>query len=701
MLFFVRIGRNLRPAELVAALFLIATPMVDAADIELLAPPPGELFDMSATARTQAGGSSSGWTDLGWSYGQPAQALSQSDQGTSAGVAISQVNHAITQQTTAGRLWFELEVGFALNAHAIGRAVRNEDGDVIGSIPASLAIDAKLGTQPGIATWSPSSASFLHGVSQDGATMRLVAGTGSALLPGQPIWVRPILAGFQGDGLATHTTGDGSLGLIQDLRPDCQYPDRLTMSTKYGYGSSEWNAERLYLDYTQHFDSQTLLQLGDRQQPGVYRDTIKVGQLIALTVEGTSHSEDEAVFVQADVKVRQQLEVVAALPTYRQVIGQNTPGPRVQEFAQPEDGDGGLWTTVAAMVADYWQQTQGRPATANTPDAINPLRAHLDDHGVANPLGLNLMLNRYFMDHVSSDIVAREIPAWMSFDWDFADGPIIGVFDHGVTNQFALVVDGISHYVGGVGSHLTFLSLKHPAGNRFDPANLRTPADDVPYTGWTDEQGVKWVPEESLEPTSIILTGSARLLGRTIISVPTGGTIEDDGLFRLSPEDPEQLGNGLGEETHGLPDTVKIDPNVIDTQVRQKQEQMRQEGKSQAEIALAFVTLKFYYDPQTLAVWGIEDEAELRPFWWNTDENKWYLGGTTIFGQMGSSLDAGADLYIDHIGFCGVNTEENYVWVNANHASEYGLITTTIPEPTSAGLLLMALSAACWPRRRG
>ncbi len=707
MQLFVRFGRHLCTSGLAVGLFLSLPAMLAAADIELQSPTTTNLFGMSATAGVTAGGSSTGTTNLGWSSVQPPQALALDDDGTSAGVAITQVNHTAAEFTGPGSLLAKLELGFHLSAYATGRAILNSDGQVIGNVPASIAIDAKLGTKPGFATWSANSSSFLHGVSEEGATLRLVAGADSALRPGQPIWVQPLVVSLQAQGLARGTAGDASLGMSLDRRPDCQYPEKFTSSAG-GLGSSDWDIETLSLNHNpleylpEYVASGTLLQLGDRQQTGIYRDTFKAGSWIALTVRGTSTSSDEPVAINAEFKVIQHLQVVAAMPTYRQVLGQDTPGPAVQQFAQPQDGDGGLWTTVAAMVADYWQQTRGFAPTANTPEAINELRTHLDHHGVANPLGLHITLNDYFAEHLSTDLVARKIPGWMmdGIDWDFADGPAIGVFDDGIGDQSALVVDGSSQYQGQQGSNVRFLSVKHPAGALFNPANLRTPADDVPYTGWTDERGVQWVPEESLEPTSIILTGSAQLLGRTIVTVSTGGTIEEEGLYRLSPDDPEKLGNGLGENTSGLPDTVRFDPATIEAQVEEKQELMRSQGKSDAEIALAFVTLKFYYNEQTLAVWGISEEAELRPYWWNADEERWYLGGTTIFGDMGNSLDAGVNQFVDQIGYCGINTLENYVWVNANHASEYGLIVTTIPEPTSAGLLLVTFTAGVCLRRR-
>lgn len=106
-----------------------------------------------------------------------------------------------------------------------------------------------------------------------------------------------------------------------------------------------------------------------------------------------------------------------------------------------------------------------------------------------------------------------------------------------------------------------------------------------------------------------------------------------------------------------------------------------------------YLTLKITYDPDEIALLGAVEET-LRPYWWDGSQEQWVLGGTTPGGMMGPSVDAGvnADPSAYGLGYCGVDTNDKYIWVNANHASRYGAGVVVIPEP--ATIVLLALSAA-------
>jgi hypothetical protein len=105
-------------------------------------------------------------------------------------------------------------------------------------------------------------------------------------------------------------------------------------------------------------------------------------------------------------------------------------------------------------------------------------------------------------------------------------------------------------------------------------------------------------------------------------------------------------------------------------------------------------TYLFYYDPSELTAKGILSEENLRPYWW--DDASWAAGysGTFYTGTPQGGL-----------GDYGVDLDDNYVWVNVNHASTWGLFGllnpgVPIPEPgTVAALGLATLSVSLLRRR--
>lgn len=102
-----------------------------------------------------------------------------------------------------------------------------------------------------------------------------------------------------------------------------------------------------------------------------------------------------------------------------------------------------------------------------------------------------------------------------------------------------------------------------------------------------------------------------------------------------------------------------------------------------------YYTLRMFYNEDTLADKGIA-ESDLRQWWWNADASEWVLGGTTTAGNKGESTFAGVGTSPGDytLGYTGLNTSDNYTWVNANHASDYIQAT---PEPGSAVLMIIGL----------
>ncbi|MBI1367815.1 MAG: PEP-CTERM sorting domain-containing protein [Planctomycetes bacterium] len=106
----------------------------------------------------------------------------------------------------------------------------------------------------------------------------------------------------------------------------------------------------------------------------------------------------------------------------------------------------------------------------------------------------------------------------------------------------------------------------------------------------------------------------------------------------------------------------------------------------------AFVRLEIHYDEASLAAIGLS-ESQLAPYWWDDVHDKWVVVGTTIDGQVGAGMLAVNPEDEQHIGYYGIDFDNDFIWFNVNHASLYGLLTPA-PEPTTlipfaAGLLLL------------
>ncbi len=99
-----------------------------------------------------------------------------------------------------------------------------------------------------------------------------------------------------------------------------------------------------------------------------------------------------------------------------------------------------------------------------------------------------------------------------------------------------------------------------------------------------------------------------------------------------------------------------------------------------------YFSLVIYYDEQELDVLDIIEDT-LRPYWW--DGAAWVLGGTTTGGEEGEGVFAGFDTDPGDygLGYCGLDTGADYLWVNLNHASDYGAGGIAIPEPATLSLL--------------
>ena len=110
-----------------------------------------------------------------------------------------------------------------------------------------------------------------------------------------------------------------------------------------------------------------------------------------------------------------------------------------------------------------------------------------------------------------------------------------------------------------------------------------------------------------------------------------------------------------------------------------------------------YFSLVIYYDEQELDVLDIIEDT-LRPYWW--DGTAWVLGGTTTGGEEGEGVFAGFDTGPGDygLGYCGLDTGADYLWVNLNHASDYGAGGIAIPEP--ATLSLLAVGGMILLRRR-
>jgi len=108
-----------------------------------------------------------------------------------------------------------------------------------------------------------------------------------------------------------------------------------------------------------------------------------------------------------------------------------------------------------------------------------------------------------------------------------------------------------------------------------------------------------------------------------------------------------------------------------------------------------FIRIEFAYDESELASLGLT-ESDLAPYWWDADRDMWVLVGTTTAGGKGAVMLATEAGHKDMVGYYGVDTANDVVWANVNHASMYGV--GNVPEPAS--LALLAAGAIAILRRR-
>lgn len=106
-------------------------------------------------------------------------------------------------------------------------------------------------------------------------------------------------------------------------------------------------------------------------------------------------------------------------------------------------------------------------------------------------------------------------------------------------------------------------------------------------------------------------------------------------------------------------------------------------------------TLSVPYEESMLAEMGL-NENDLRIYWYDESGEEWILAGGLSNNTPGGEFVLGAPT--GNLGDFGVDTEANLVWVNIDHASDYGVFA--LPEPASIAILSVGAIALIGRRKR-
>jgi hypothetical protein len=198
------------------------------------------------------------------------------------------------------------------------------------------------------------------------------------------------------------------------------------------------------------------------------------------------------------------------------------------------------------------------------------------------------------------------------------------------------------------------------------------------------------------------IDGGATILNGTLTQVVpvTGNAVVERVPTGHNVDPVDNAGTGAGIGTYGMIGHDDGDARVFSMTFTLPESQVDGAVDANAE---GYLTLKMFYDAAELAVLGLAEE-NVRPYWYDDFLGEWVLGGTATDGSMGESLWAGFDTDPTGfgLGYAGLNTIDDYVWVNITHASDYGIggfIEGVIPEPSTLAVLASAILLFV-PRRR-